>query len=458
MEENVFGKEWKKQKEAKLELLDIEIDRIAKKMIEKYGDKLTDVLENYTEFYDKIAKSKIPEKKAITLKDKEIKVREIQVKLPKIDLPKELPKPSIVEMEIMANPLMYELEKYHKINRNYRDLNDAQKINVFERYTRYGKLKSTIRGSFKTTWKVIRNPINSFGSIAEYNVDSLPLTHMKCKGTQVTYVSQQELSRDGIQIISRSFASLVLNYWSYILGIRYQEDKGHLSGINSWRKILEVTDEKTEHKYKVEFITGKDVQMMIKDLMFLTRDKKPHQFKEYISLQKCSPQLSDIIHYKQKHQKITLDKVITKCKGRLYYWIKSKDGSEFWKYPKFHMEYLSHILSELQSGKYYDELVIPIIHNVWKFPLECKDTHIITKGIPTKYYDTEIEYEITPVYSIYDKKLLGNRKRQIIKVTKEIDVPNPRVKDSITKRHKITEPEQEINDDYDLTQYIFERD
>ncbi len=40
------------------------------------------------------------------------------------------------------------------------------------------------------------------------------------------------------------------------------------------------------------------------------------------------------------------------------------------------MEYLIGLIKELQSNRYLTELMYPIINNLYKYPIKCKDTFV----------------------------------------------------------------------------------
>jgi len=132
--------------------------------------------------------------------------------------------------------------------------------------------------------------------------------------------------------------------------------------------------DKIVHKDKVrtyKCISGEEAILLLKDILFLIRDKK-YNFKRYKD--KISPQLYSVlwgILHDKEHNKEHTKELIDSIKDRCYYTYQAYD--KVWATPKYNPNYIISIIKELQSGKYYIDLPVPIINNLYKYPIRCTD-------------------------------------------------------------------------------------
>lgn len=297
--------------------------------------------------------------------EKEIKKREIKVT------------PSKLEQELKNNPHLKEREFIEQFNMDINKYSQAQIMKNVEWTTKYGKIGNTQISNTRTVSNSIsRLPANTFGSIGKYDVDTLPDTLFKCKGTEVTEVRTDNYSGSGKHMLSRTFGSNILSYWCYILGIRYTpktSDESEPSGINIWGRKVSYSGIDGKPKTEV-FISGNELKIMIRDLIYLIRNNNPKDFFKNAKTGKISAFLYNTITTLRYANKTTTKEVIQQIKKRLYYTHQS--GELCWAYPKYNVEYLIQLLRELNSGKYLCDILVPLVKDLHHYPIECKDTRV----------------------------------------------------------------------------------
>jgi len=106
-----------------------------------------------------------------------------------------------IEMEQVVFKLPIPLDRY----------NEAQKLNPIEFTTKYGKIGNDIKGNTRTGRNIMRKKDNNFGSISEYNIDTLPKSFLHLKGIEKTELRQDSKTYNDIDIISRRFLSKILS-------------------------------------------------------------------------------------------------------------------------------------------------------------------------------------------------------------------------------------------------------
>ena len=133
---------------------------------------------------------------------------------------------------------------------------------------------------------------------------------------------------------------------------------------------------------------------MIRDIIFLTRDKDWSKIGNYIQNGSASVELYNTIDTIRRKRKCKVETVLQEIKKRIYIDEQSRVKEYIWSYPKYPVEYLLKVLEQLQSGKYFIDILIPLVYNLWKYPLECKDTHL--KPMTDRKHEKNIDdYDIT---------------------------------------------------------------
>lgn len=246
--------------------------------------------------------------------------------------------------EQLINDLGIPLDEYHQ----------SQKINEFTWISGYGKRITEITPNTHIGRRINELQVNHFGSVRDYDIDTLPLSYVKCKGTEITWISTRAKEFDGKYVISRRFLSKILNKWSYIVGIRYKRPSKRYedSGIKLWAKELYVPDIIHGELREVYLLTGNDGIKMLRDILFLMRNTK----------YRGSDQLKRILARRNDPQRI---------KDRLYY--DYQTGNRIWSFPKFNPEMLKGYIAELNNGNYILSMGVPIIHDLWNYPIRCTD-------------------------------------------------------------------------------------
>jgi len=301
------------------------------------------------------------------------------------------------------------------------DYSEAQQINVSSKVNKWGKFATNEDGNTYLGRNISRLPLKTFGSVGEYHVDSLPLSVVKCKGTTITCMDTKGMEFQGVQTISRRFISKVIQLWSYVVDLRGN------SGIANYRRALDmcaitltptalfglddnrlleaslnainpetldgknlnklssgnlVIDMIRKREYKI--VNGDLAISMIKDLLFLIRNQK-------INPDKISLNLYNITRAKTYEDKKDFDTILNEMKSRLQHL--KQLGEDAWGYSSIHPEYLVCLLNELRSGDYDRETLVPAILNLYKYPIECKDTHV--KQMSEKQHSKNIDdYDI----------------------------------------------------------------
>jgi hypothetical protein len=380
--------EFDRRKKIKELQLDMEIDRTISRVEKKHKGDYDTILspENFRKYHLAISKrSKVkdnisyereglPKLKGERKSSKDIEEDES----PNVDkIPIEYSE-SELSQEIREKPKLFENEVIFTTNKDYESYSQSQLINSPEWVTRYGKLANVQKGNTRTSYAIAQLPVNTFGSIAEYGIDTMPLTNMKCKGTEVTYLSDKDLKYKNKHLISRRFLSLVLYKWSYMMGIPYLNRKdSKLSGMEIWGIPMKLKCEQDiNYSYTQDFLTGEKIILMIKDMIYFTRNQKWDNIMDRIKFGKVSPQAYNLIDTIRRKKKIKIDTYLQEIKKRLYYDIQSKDFSEIWTFPKYHIEYLQGVLEELSSGNYFTDILTPVVYDLRNFPLISKDTYL----------------------------------------------------------------------------------
>ena len=307
-----------------------------------------------------------------------------------------------VEKELIHYPQLYD-EIYNR-GKTLRGLNQADIMNTYDVVNRYGKLKPVLKANTRTGFNISRLSVRHFGSIGDYDIDTIPLSHIKCKGTEITYMSYDKKHIRNKHLISRRFLSKVLSTWCYTVGIRYKPHKEEINGMDLWGKNipLKTTDTRGEetiiYRENQHHLSAGDSILMIKDIIFLIRNKKLETLRDNMIMKKVSPQLYNVLVYKSISEKKKIGYILNEMKHRLYYDYQINGTDIVWGYSKYHIDYLVGIIMELQSGKYLTELMYPMINNLYQYPIKCKDTFV--KPMTDKEHEKNADDYYTSQYYI----------------------------------------------------------
>jgi len=248
--------------------------------------------------------------------------------------------------------------------------NSSQRINVYERVNRWGKIVPILKGNTFTGSNIAELPQYNFGSIGEYIVDTLPNSFITVKGVEKTEVISEKTTHNGQQIISRRFICNLISTWGYVTGLRYK------NALKMWATDIE--QKLYDNKYKeYKMVSGHTAIQLIKDLLYLIRNKSYDDIINNIGKGIISEQLYAVINSiltdtsltKQEQQ----DKIMN-IKNNIYYNYSVCDYA--WAFPKYNAEYLISLIKQLQSGEYIIDMYVPVINNLKKYPIKCKDTHL----------------------------------------------------------------------------------
>ena len=232
----------------------------------------------------------------------------------------------------------------HNLRKDLNSYSQAQWISNYDYINRYGREVNRTICNTQEGVRIAELDVQHFGSICDYEVDSLPHSDTSTKGTEITWV------RDNHRI-SRRFMSKVLAEWSRIFDVHYK-----WRGIDLWCK-----------KYDSEYlITGQEAIKMIGDIILMTRNSSLDKV-----LERCSNNLTKLI----LNKKSNLDKYIYGIKDRLY--IKGHSYGEVWNFPIYNLNYLWGVIRELKMGHINLSVPIPIIKKIHKYPIRCFDIEAI---------------------------------------------------------------------------------
>lgn len=267
------------------------------------------------------------------------------------------------------NPDMVENEIYTTINGEFEARNEAQIFRAFEYVNRFGRMQYGIKPSTKTAFNISNLPVNNFGCIMDLNIDTIP-TGVMLKGTEIMEINQEGKECMGKSLINRRFLSLILLEWSYIYGTKYYPWKGKAkrgdSGMEIWCKRFKI---KSTHKYTKDMISGIEGEQLLLQIIEQTRDKNPRTMYEY----------RERVNRFEKANEIAVLQITYRMEGKNQ--VKESESiiNEMyfaWDFPRYSVEYLYGLINELNSGHYFKECYVPIIYNLWDYPIKNTDVHI----------------------------------------------------------------------------------
>lgn len=260
-------------------------------------------------------------------------------------------------------------------NRKLEQFGQTHTINVLPIISRYGKETTLITPNNRISFYISRQNQINFGCIQDFEIDTIPLSMFRGKGMEKFALYEQEKqNRKGQFFISRRFVSKLISFWGYMMDIQYvrmDDQDTHTTAISIWGNAEKFygLDNKKMQQY---FGYGDICIPIIKDILFMIRNKP---FKE----DSVSPQFLQVIAMKKKayqtiKQKFNLGEYLSEIKKRLYY--DYQLNSDAWATPKLNPEYLIGLLNELQSNKYVLTQQVPLIYDLWNFPIKCTDMNL----------------------------------------------------------------------------------
>jgi hypothetical protein len=330
-------------------------------------------LEKMLEMDIKMAERKMP----FTVYNSEQKERIKRAKKEKQKLEKEfedMSKRETLDVAIKEDELM-ENEIINRKQKSLETYNQSEIMNVTKVKNRYGKERSIVIANTKIGRHISENKIWNFGSIGDYNVDSVPKSKVTCKGTDITTINvYDKQNRNNKQLISRRFCSKVLNFWSNMVDIPYSsKDTEKATAITLWGTPIEYQG--INEVCVQYFINGETAIKMLKDILFVLHNKPYNP-------DKISEQLDYIITKRMNSRKIKrkADTIIGDMKERIHYTYQS--NSIVWGYPKVSPNYIVKLIDSLKSGEFghilreYDiQIMVPLISNLRRYPLKCTEYH-----------------------------------------------------------------------------------
>jgi len=239
-----------------------------------------------------------------------------------------------LRQEIANNPI---LNKYidTTIKIPFDDLNSAQSFTPIQYVNKYGKEVSEIRAKTRISYNISKLPANHFGSVYDYSIDTLPKYFVRVKGTEITFISNENFRWQNKFLLNRRFASKILSFWAYLHDIRYKPSEGKESAIDMWCiPIKHLGSKKVIH-----LISIKEVRELLKDIINEIRNHNPKAYYEY-EIEVNEPQKSDIIVGEE-----TPDGNIKLVKNKYI---------RRWSFPKYNVNYLLKLLDILNSGEILD--------------------------------------------------------------------------------------------------------
>jgi hypothetical protein len=257
------------------------------------------------------------------------------------------------------------------------DRNEAQKINTYDFTDKWGRKGNSLDGCVKVNSNIIKLPSNNFGSLASYYIDTLPIGIKFMKGQEITFISQRDRICKGRAILNRRALSRMVATWGYLNGIRYYKGKSNTPRHDTAIGLCCVRQKINGKEY--DLISGIEATHIIKDIKRHIREGNPKCFYEYRLEVNQSSEADEIVvltinrtpEFKEKYQdkkgnwrwKLVNSKVINASEKVKY--------NKYWRFPRYSVEYLNGLLEELHNGDYFVNLYVPVIYNLYKYPIKC---------------------------------------------------------------------------------------
>lgn len=298
-----------------------------------------------------------------------------------------IPEQSLAQQEIKKYPELKSDIFTQTINfeKPLDELKQSQRLNTFDSINRFGKQVIRVVGITKTGARIMRNKHFSFGSIDDYDIDTLPIHAIRGKGQEITYLSQFSKSDGERVLISRRFMSRIISEWSHIVGLNYG-GKSKVTGIKLWGIQL------PQYSKTTYLLTGNDCKQALKDMLLIMRNDAISTLDKLKG--KASPQLYRVIKARLSEKGSSISSIIEDMQDRLYedYNI----GRKAWSYPRIPSEYITKCIKLIDSGKYITDIYIPMIHNLRLYPL--RNTDIKLKPMSDKDFEDSKKYYLINQY------------------------------------------------------------
>lgn len=304
----------------------------------------------------------------------------------------------------------------------FREQNGSNSTNIREWHNRWGKLTTNIVGNTFIGASIALSRIKHFGSIGAHYIGAIPETVFHLKGTEITYITRDKLEHKGKQLIRRGFLTNVAQAWGECTNMEYIRLNSD-TGKREYHTTLDLWGEKIEYKLSSlhsndgfgYHLCGYNAIGMIKDLLWLYRNKALSNLDKYVSKGQMSVQLYNVIMSRVNQNKTIADVVNDlKINSGLYedkILYHTSDGmtptgepyskgdiAMIWSYPKYPIAYLQKILEDLTSGQYFLDVMIPIIKDTRHFPIQCKDTRVFPMT-DEKHNKNKDDYDLTKFVS-----------------------------------------------------------
>lgn len=286
----------------------------------------------------------------------------------------------------MSDTLLKELKENPKLKDTIRkkDIpflkrNPAQLIDVLEYTNRYGKEVNEIKPNTYIADLISKLPNNNFGSVKDYNINTIPKGRYHIKGTEITQLTDNNKQYKNKSIINRRFLSKLLDEYCYINNIPYRrykkKSKNTVNGIDLYCK-KEIINGK-----QYNLLSGIEGEQLIYELLYNIHHNNIKCFYEY---------RAEINNPEQANEVVVLREFY--IKGKIKEQLLVNEYWYSWKFPRYTEEYLYSLLDEINSGKYYKDIYIPVIEDLFKYPL--KNTDIRCKPLTDKQFmKAKNEYE-----------------------------------------------------------------
>ena len=298
-----------------------------------------------------------------------------------------------VSKELKVNPSLNK-QVYGTIPLEKR--NDAQNLNIYDYTDKYGNQRNILYGKTRIGRAIARiEPIN-FGSLACYWVDTLPTGVKYMKGQEKMVINQTHHYCRGRAILNRRALSRMLATWSYLYDMRYWKGKSDVAEYNTAVGQWCVQDTINGRDY--DLISGIEAIEIIRDIIRAVRNGVDNTFYEF-RCQVNNPEEADEVVVLTKNLNEDRKVINTSLKQKYY---------KMWRFPKYSIDYLKSLIDELNSGNYYLDVYVPIIHDLHTYPIKCTDTHEKKYKLTEDEEGNLLDSEFKKAKTEYEESVLRN--------------------------------------------------
>ena len=266
-------------------------------------------------------------------------------------------------MEMKLNPSMREqLIGHQKLS----DRNEAQNLNIYDYIDRWGNKRHLLSGKTKIGSRIARIKPIHFGSLACYWTDSMPMGVKFIKGQDKMVIKQDHHFSRGRAILNRRALSKMLASWSYIYDVRYWSGYSSNTNVNRSETAIGIWCIREEiNGQEYDLISGVEAIKILNDIIYAVRNAYPNAWYEFRMQVNNPDEANEVVVVTEEFN--AMGKLISRSE-KIKYFCR-------WRFPKYNIEYLQGLIDELNSGNYYTDLYVPIIHDLFKYPIKCNDTH-----------------------------------------------------------------------------------